>query len=388
MFPCRTAACSDPRYRASDYISVSMGSRGPSNSTTTPSTVLIVRPTALGDVCRTVPALATLRRALPRARIDWLVHESFQDAVRHHPALDEVICFPRQRFATMAYNLRAAADAWEWAKQLRQRRYDLAIDLQGLVRSGLLTFLTGSSNRVGFANARELGWLGYNRRYRIDRDLHSVDRMLGLIDAHGYEPIRDTRLYLGPDDRRWLQARLEQSEHQPYAAIAPTARWRCKCWPIDRYGELIERLLERRDLPRPINRAVVLATPKEESQIEPLRQRFAGERRVEFARTNVGQLMAVISGCNLLVCNDSAPLHMGVGFARPLVTIFGPTNPRHVGPYCRGETIVQPTDIQASDMKNYRRHRHNQTLIAKVSIDEVWQKILEQLAHEPPAGTG
>src|SRR5688572_5807040 len=101
-----------------------------------PRRVLIVRPSALGDVARTVPALVAIRRSLPEARIDWLVQDTFADAIRHHPALTSVVEFPRDRFAKVARSPRAARDFREWSRVLRGGEYDLAIDLQGLFRSG------------------------------------------------------------------------------------------------------------------------------------------------------------------------------------------------------------------------------------------------------------
>ena len=102
--------------------------------------VLIIRPSALGDVARSVPVLATLRRAMPNARIDWLVHEGFADAIRHHPALDGVLPFPRKHFGALWRRPAAALDAAAWAADLRGRRYDIVFDFQGLARSGLFVW--------------------------------------------------------------------------------------------------------------------------------------------------------------------------------------------------------------------------------------------------------
>ena len=163
--------------------------------------VLIIRPTALGDVVRTVPALVSLRAAMPQARIDWLVHDAYADAIRHHPALDGVIEFPRRRFGRAWTSPAIARELWRWTASLRRARYDLVFDLQGLARSGWFTFVTGAARRVGFANAREGAWLGYNRRHRVDAEVHAVDRMLALLEAEGVPVQRDMRLYLGDADR-------------------------------------------------------------------------------------------------------------------------------------------------------------------------------------------
>ena len=343
--------------------------------------VLLIRPSALGDVARTVSALVTLRRAMPDAKIDWLVNDAFADAVRHHPAIDEVIPFPRKRFAASRHNPRVAAESLAWSRRLRSRRYDIAIDLQGLFRSGVFTWMTGAKQRVGFANAREMAWLCYNHRHRVDRRYHTVDRMLALIEAAGYaatEP--DMRLYLGPADAQWLDGwRASLGDRRGYVCIAPTARWRCKCWPIENYTRLAQHLLETGVAG---DRLVVLASPDERDQLQPLRKALGDTPGVVYPETTVGQLMAILSQTRLLVCNDSAPLHIAVGFDRSIVSIFGPTDPALVGPYRRDDSVVQPLGMACALDTNYRRYRDDQSVISQVSPEAVWDKVLEQIKRD------
>jgi heptosyltransferase-1 len=348
-----------------------------------PQHVLIVRPSALGDVCRTVPALVSLRHALPDAQIDWLIRDTFVDAVAHHPALSTVLPFPRRRFGAMWRSPAAVREFTAWVGELRRRRYDLAIDLQGLSRSALFARLSGAGRRVGRADAREAGWLFYNQRHRIDDDQHTVDRMLALVEAAGYPGRRDLRLYVGPQDQAWMTRYLADHDvaDEPYVCIAPTAQWRCKCWPIERFIELTRRLLGEW---RPHRRAaaqsggghvVVLAAPSERVQIAPLLDAFVDDRRVHWPTTTVGQLMAIIARTELLVCNDSAPLHIAVGFDRRIVCLFGPTDPSRVGPYQRDDTVLQPPGITPRQMTQYRRRRDDQSLIAQISLKRVWNRV-------------
>ena len=342
--------------------------------------VLIVRPSALGDVARTVPALVTLRQACPQARIDWLVHDDFADAVVHHPALDGVVPFARRRFGTAWCNGRAAGELYAWLRQLRQNRYHLAVDLQGLFRSGLFTRLTAAPIRLGFANAREMGHLAYNRRHFVDPAMHSVDRMLQLLESDGYCPSRDMRLYVGKEHLCWLEDYLRANDLAPqtYAVLAPTARWASKCWPIENYVEIARRLLDGQKVGE---RLVILASPRERETVRPLVEALAN--RALCPTTTVGQMMALISRTRLLVCNDSAPMHMAVGFDRPLTAVFGPTDTALVGPYHRCESVVQPPNLERATLSNYRKQRNDQSLISQVTIDQVWQSVLSQLEREP-----
>jgi len=323
--------------------------------------ILIVRPSALGDVCRTVPCLVSLRRAFPAATIDWLVNAPFAPAIAPHPMLDDTVPFHRKDFSL--------GRGLALARRLRAGRYDAAYDLQGLLRSGMLTWLTRAPDRVGFANAREGAAFCYNRRHRIDRTRHTVDRMLGLLESAGIEPVRDMRLYVGADDATWLDRFIdEHALGAGYNCVAPTAQWRCKCWPIGRYAEVAK------SIEGPV---VVLAAPHEHAQVQPLLEAL-GERAV-LPRTTVGQLIALISRCRLLVCNDSAALHIGVAFDKPIVSVFGPTDPARVGPYRRPDAVVQPPGITPADMARYRRHKDDQTLIGRVTVERVRDAIASQL---------
>ena len=343
--------------------------------------ILLIRPTALGDVARTVPVLATLRKAHPEAHIDWLVAKAFAPAVRHHPMLDGVIEFDRQALARFGYSIKATAAGRRFAKLLREQRYDAVYDLQGLLRSGLFTRLTRAKRRVGFANARELGWLGYNVRHHVDAKWHTVDRMLGLLEADGMEAVRDMRLYLSEEDKAWLGA--FKQEHgigeAGYACIAPTARWGCKCWPIERYGRIARRLIESG---KAGDKLVLIASPKEREQVLPIYEVLMGDgpaggdlrERVVFPETTVGQMMALLSEPRVLICNDSAPLHIAVGFDRPVVALFGPTDPALVGPYQREASVLISPEAKQS-AANYRRYHNDATLIAQVTIEDVWLKL-------------
>jgi heptosyltransferase I len=338
--------------------------------------VLLIRPSALGDVARTVPCLVTLRKAMPDAQIDWLVSDVCSDVIRHHPMLDSVIELPRKRFGKAMKDRTAASELKKWLADLRSRDYDMTIDLQGLFRSGGLSWKTGAKRRVGFANARELAWICYSfkHRHRIDKKLHTVDRMLGLLEAEGFEPVGDMQLYSSEADRQFVRE-LGLGESNTYACVAPTAQWLCKCWPIEKYAAVVKRLVESEGFGK---RVVILATLGEQQQIQPLLDELKpllDSGAVLWPTCTVGQMSAVIEGSKLVVCNDSGPLHIAVGFERPIVTIFGPTQPALVGPYGREDTIVQPTHVGNRTGNSYRKHRDDQSLIDQVSVDQVWQKI-------------
>jgi len=349
-----------------------------------PQRILIVRPSALGDVARTVPALVSLRRAFPDARIDWLVRASFADAVRHHPDLNEVVEFPRKRFVRFGRSVEVTREVFQWLGELKARRYDHVYDLQGLVRSGLFTYAARAPVRVGFANAPELAWLGYNRRHRIEWDMHTVDRMLGLLEAEDIEPVRDMRLHVGEDDRRWAEQWLADRGIEPerYLVLAPTAMWLSKRWPAARFGEIAQRIADRRPAGADFHAGVVVGSPGEDEQARPVLQRhWTIPLHDMVGRTTVGRLMALIEQCGLVLCNDSAALHLAVGLGRRCLGVFGPTEPQLVGPY-RYELGVARAD--GGESVHYRAAWLDQDLIASLDVEVVWEQVQRVLNAPPP----
>ena len=234
---------------------------------TQPSRILIVRPSALGDVCRTVPVLATLRRAWPDAAIDWVVQSEFAAAIACHPSLNETISFPRHDFGRWWRSPSAARGLVRWLDDLRRRRYDLVFDCQGLGRSGLITWTTRARRRVGHRTARELGWLGCNVRHPAPPDVHTVRRMMSLAEGEGLEPVYDMRLYAAAADLAWWAGHRRElgAAGEPYAVLAPTSRWPSKRWPQSHWSALIAPLRERG-----FGHVVLIGAPGEHDQVDEI----------------------------------------------------------------------------------------------------------------------
>jgi len=351
-----------------------------------PNSILIIRPSALGDVCRTVPVLASLRAAYPSARIDWVVQQGFEDAIRAHPMLDDIILFPRKQFSGWWRQPNVARDVWRWARMLAAARYDLVLDCQGLGRSGLMAWATRSRLRAGLRSAREGAWLFYNRRYPACPSPHTVDEMLWLVACVGVPVVRDLRLYTHPGDETWWTGmRRERGIDGPYAVVAPTSRWASKRWPIERWCELLPALRAHG-----LHHVVVIGAPNEQSQVQELCQRPDVLDMV--GASSVGQTMAMIRHAGLVIANDSAPLHMASGFDRPAIGLFGPTNPAKVGPYHLGNVgrrvvAIQPEPLDQGWRVNFRDESAGDAWMQKITVESVVGRIDDVLARREHAFT-
>ncbi len=346
-----------------------------------PQRILIIRPSALGDVCRSVPVLAALRARWPDASIDWLVQDAFAAAISAHPALSETVAFPRRALSPLARPDKLLA-AIEWGRGLRRRRYDLVIDCQGLMRSGVMTLATGAPVRIGAADARELSHVAYTRRVPASSDMHAVDRMLALAQAAigtfgAAEPIDapDMRLYTTAEARAKAEHSLASANGAPVVVIAPTSRWPAKRWPDDRFAQLALALLDHTDAT-----LVIVGGPGEQAQCERTRALGHHNPRVidMVGQTGIGELMAIVQRSALVVANDSAVLHMAVGFDRPSVALFGPTLTGLVGPYKREADVLQhESPTHASAHKNAANAR----MMLAIAADEAIEASLERVTR-------
>lgn len=332
-----------------------------------PDDILIIRPSALGDVCRSVPVLSSLKRRYPRAGIDWLVQDAFAPAIRHHPDLRRAIPFPRDKMARDLLRGKPGSLV-SFVRTLRRPRYGLVVDAQGLFRSGFFSFVTGAPIRVGDRSARESGWIFSTRSVRTDPRTHTVDRMLEIAKAAGARPEPDLRLHTGSGQRgeaeRLLSASLGRHARQGPIVLAPTARWAAKRWPAERFLELARHLLA--STPHPI---VVVGGPGERTQCAPLLRLCRSEARAAdlVGKTGVGGLLGVIERARLVVANDSAALHMAVGLERGIVGLFGPTDVARVGPYGRAGDVLQHPDPDRMDHKLDQ----NAVVMRQISVREV-----------------
>lgn len=348
-------------------------------SSSPPRRILIIRPSALGDVCRTVPVLVSLRRAFswPGTSIDWLVQDTFAEAVSAHPDLTGVVAFPRSALANWKRpgTLRAVA---AYLRGLGRARYDLVLDCQGLFRSGLFAAATGAPRRIGLADAAELGWAGVNEHVHGQRGRHAVDRMLSLAEAAtGVAAVRDMRLYTTAENRGYVAERLGLTAGR-YVLIAPTSRWPGKLWPQERYVSLCGRLLAEGGAGA--ERVVFVGSGAEAGRCEGLARLAASDGRVVnlLGRTTVGQLMAVVEGARLVIGSDSAALHMAVGFDRPLIGLYGPTRVELVGPYGRERDVLR--HVRPGERLDHKDEAAGVALMERIGVEEVLERSVNILA--------
>jgi lipopolysaccharide heptosyltransferase I len=351
--------------------------------------VLIIKPSSLGDVLHAVPVLWAVRRRWPRARISWLAGSAFAPLIESHPALDETIVFDRERYGRLGRSRRVTREFIRFVGELRRRRFDLVIDLQGLFRSGFLSWAAGSSVRIGFGQAREAAWVFYSHRIPpIRGDAHAVDRnfrvcrLLGIED----EPI-DLSIAVRPEAEESVRAKLSGLGLRPgseYLAVAPGARWETKRWVPEHIAAVIDAVHEQTG-----GRAVLLGSTGEQALCGQVAGLTDSEPINLAGKTSLPELAAAVGGARAVLCNDSGAKDLAVALDRPVVTIFGPTNPLRTGPYGRGRDIFRAClPCSPCYLKKLTRCPHHHRCMQEIPPSRAIERIVAHWRHELDYNTG
>ena len=297
-----------------------------------------MKPSSLGDIIHSLPLLGALRGKYPEAHIAWLVNRELSAFLKENPLIDEIIEFERQEWAGPLRFMKKAGGFLKFVRGIRERHFDICMDLQGLFRSGILTGASGAPLRMGFRDAREFGWLFYNAKVIIPtRDLHAVDRYLlfglplGLENIEVEFPINITKAA----EARATEL-VPRKEGQLIIGISPAARWPTKRLPIDKFAEVAAGISRNHEA-----KFVLLGTEADKENIDKLEELLHNGATNLAGKTTLSDLSAVIRRMDLLVTNDSAPMHLADALGVKLVAVFGPTSPVRTGPYFQRENVVQ-----------------------------------------------
>ena len=339
------------------------------------SRILLIKPSALGDVVHTLPVLVKLRARYPRAQIDWLITPENAEVVRYHPALSNVVLFARRDFSKRGRRWRAFLSFFDLLKQIRSAKYELIIDMHGQVRSAFFALISGARVRIGFdrpvkrgltvsaehalknipnhgwRGAREGSWIAYTHRIPIPTlDVHAIDRYLWVAPLLGLDDNPpDLTIHLSPEASDKVNRLLEEHDvpaSKPLVVLVPGTIWETKHWTIEGFAGVARQFLQD-------GFAVALAgTMRDQQRCRQIAAAAPGTCDLS-GKTTPADLAALIRRAEVAVTNDSGSMHVAASLGKPMVSVFGPTNPVHIGPYERPESVVR-VDLPCSPC-NYRR---------------------------------
>jgi heptosyltransferase I len=308
------------------------------------SNILIIKPSALGDIIHALPALPALRAAFPKARLTWLVRTPFAPIFDCVKEVDERLLFDRSKMSAWFYKPSAFKSLCDFRKQLKEPRFDLVLDFQGLLRSAIFAKMTGCPQRIGLAEAREGARLFYTQTaQRPQQSAHILDYYFAALKLTGIDAEPADYKLTAPDEAQLsAAAKLTASGLQPsqYAVLVPGSAHDSKCWPAERFARAAEYLHEKYRL-----KVAAVGSAHEKAVISRIQQ----HARVPIAdlsgQTRLPELVAVFQQAACVISNDTGPGHIAAAAGRPTVLVFGHTNPLRLGPYNRPECIAA-VDIQ------------------------------------------
>lgn len=314
-----------------------------------PRSIAIVMLSALGDAVHVLPVANALRRAWPAARITWVIQPVPHRLVRGHEAVDEFIVFHRRR----------GLDAWRSYDAVRaafrDRRFDLLLNLQVYMKAGLITALAPAAVKLGFdrARARDLNWLFTTHRIPPRPVAHVQDQYFEFLEHLGieHEPV-EWRIAFADDERAAQRAFYDRLDRPALAVVVGTSKLE-KNWAPDRYAAVLEAA--HRDLGLA---PVLVGGP---SAVE----RDAAARIASLTRAplidalgdDVRRLAWLLDGARLVLSPDTGPLHLARALDRPVVGLYGYSNPKRYGPYRKFEDLVvdgyakEPGEVYAPSME-------------------------------------
>jgi lipopolysaccharide heptosyltransferase I len=310
--------------------SVTPTDSGPISSALHHGRILLIKPSSLGDIVHALPVVSAIKAQWPGVHLTWLVKRQWAELVHRVAGVDRV--WP------------VDGGALSWVKQgwaLRSERFDVAIDLQGLFRSGAVAWLSGVPLRIGFANGREGSPWFYNMRVPVPAvEMHAVDRYLLVTEAMGarVQGSPQFRFDVRDEDRAVVRNILSEkgiSVDQPWVAMNVSARWMTKRWPLSSFAAVLDRLHEEGRGP-----VVVIGSAEDRCDVEALRAVTTTPFIDLAGAVPLGCLPALLSTAAAMITNDSGPMHIAAALGVPVVALFGPTSEVRTGPYGAGHRVL------------------------------------------------
>ena len=329
-----------------------------------PRRIALIKPSALGDIAHSLPVLSALRQRFPETHLSWIVNRGYAPILEGHPDLDAII--PFDRGALRKGLLTGSVAFTRFLRHLRTQRFDMVIDLQGLLRTGLMTLAT-EARPCALASRHRAN----SRRFatRIASMIVPACAMRSI--ATGASSKRSARRQLSrtfhvpvqADAQIWANEQLRQHP-RPWLAVGVGSRWLTKRWPPEHFAALVRRAQTQFG-----GTAVFVGTPEEAALADQAATLVTGPTVQTTGKTTLPQLVALLSECDAMIANDTGPLHLAVALGRPVVAPYTCTLPDKTGPYGQDDRgIATSIWCRGSYLKTCPRME----CMAELTPDRLW----------------
>jgi len=323
----------------------------------------IVLLSAVGDVVHALPVVNAIKRARPQSHVTWLLQDAGAGLLEHHPAVDEILLFRRKA---------GLAGFIQMARLLRDRPFDVVLDLQCYFKASVLTALCRSPIKIGLdpARAREFNWVVNNRHLPTRPVNHVQEHFLEFLDYLQIprEPL-EWNLGPWPDERSW-QEDFFYAVPKPRAALVAGTSNPKKDWLPERWIELNDRLHQEFGLTTIL---VGARTPRETA----LGQKMASECRhppVNALGSGLRRLVAILDGCDLVISPDTGPLHLAGAIGKPVIGLYGYNSPARVGPWRQDPALLVDAFHDPGEAPRMT-FTHRAGRMEKIQVADVLQRV-------------
>jgi lipopolysaccharide heptosyltransferase I len=333
--------------------------------------ILILKPSSLGDVIQALPVLRLLKLHFPAGEIFWWIDSALAPLLEGDPDLAGVVRFERKRWGKPQH----------WPEMLRsilwlrKQNFDLVIDLQCLARSGAFAWLARGKFLVGLDEAREGARGFYDLAVpRENFHTHAVDWYLSVLPPLGV-PVHKKFDWLPERPEFFAEIKRKRSEeNSKLILLQPGARWNNKRWPVEKFSNLVSLLAKK----FPDTRFAILGSGEDKALGEII-SRAAPSRTLNLCgETSLPEMIEWVRLCDLMVTNDTGPMHVAAALGKPLVALFGPTEPRRTGPYGQLENVLRIELPCSPCLKSFCNWENPNECLNAISPAMVFERVQKQ----------
>jgi heptosyltransferase-2 len=338
------------------------------------SKILIIQTAFLGDVILCTPLIKAIRKLFPNSFISFLLIPQTKNILENNPHLNEIIVYDKKGREKGVKNF------FRMVEKIKKRNFDLAIIPHRYLRSALLAYLAKIPQRIGFD--KSIGSFLFTKRVTYQNNWHEVERNLSLLSDFNHGLLdRTPELFPGSEDFSYASQLLRDSgvkENDKMVGIAPGSVWATKRWLPERFAEVSDFLIEEAGA-----KVIFLGSKEDEKLCSEIAKLMEEKPVILTGKTNILQSAAIISKCEVILSNDSAPVHIASAMRKPVVAIFGSTVPEFgFAPYGEGNIIIEkkmkcrPCGIHGEN----RCPKKHFKCMTEITTQEVFEALLTKLS--------
>lgn len=343
--------------------------------------ILIVRLSAIGDVIHGLPVLAAIRKNFPNANIGWIVEELSAPLLKNHPLLNKLYIIPKKRWRNNFFKY-LKPEIIPFINEIKQAKWDVAIDLQGLSKSGLLTYFSGAKTRIGFAgkDSKEINRFFINKKILpLNEAIHVAEKNISLLEPIGIKnPSIEFPILKDENSEIWADKYLESIgwKKKEFILINIGAGWETKVIDINILSEVAEKICSTLS-----KNVLFIWGPKEKILLDNIKENLKSIDKTKWQispDTNLLQLTSLIRRALLFVGGDTGATHISAGLDIPVVSVYGASDSRRNGPYSKNAIVIQRFDFDCVPCWKtkcpFTDDKHLQCL-KSISADNIIEKI-------------